>query len=58
MPPGAGAQLVVLLDQLVARLLCPVGVDAERGDTQRPAQRLPLQLAEARERLDFVETDD
>jgi hypothetical protein len=57
-PARAAAELVVLLNQLVARLLCPVGVDAERGNTQRPAQRLPLQLAEGRERLDFVETDD
>jgi hypothetical protein len=57
-PSGGVAQLVVLLDQLVTCLLRPVGVDAERSDTQRPAQRLPLQLAEGRQRLDFVETDD
>jgi hypothetical protein len=57
-PPGAGAKFVVLFDQLVPWLLRPVGVDAERSDAQRPAQRLPLQLAEGRQRLDFVETDD
>jgi hypothetical protein len=57
MPRGA-AELVVLLDQLIARVLGPVGVDAEGGDAQRPAQGLPLQLAEGRQRLDLVETDD
>jgi len=56
--PGACSELVVLLDQLVARLLGPVGVDAEGSDAQRPPQRFPLQLAEGRQRLDLVEPDD
>jgi hypothetical protein len=48
----------VLLDQLVAGVLGPVGVDPERSDTEWTPQRLPLQLAEGRQRLDLVEADD
>jgi hypothetical protein len=48
----------VLLDQLVAGLLRPVRVDAERADAERTPQRLPLELAEARQGVDLVEPDD
>jgi hypothetical protein len=55
---GAGAELVVFLDQLVACLLGPVGVDPEGGYSQRPSKRLPLELAERRQRLDLAKADD
>jgi hypothetical protein len=55
---GAAAELVVLLDQLIARLLRPVRVDAEGADAERTPQRLPLELAEGRQRLDLVEPND
>jgi hypothetical protein len=48
----------VVLDHLVAGMLSPVGIDAERGDSERPPQRLPLELSEARQGLDLVEPDD
>jgi hypothetical protein len=57
-PARAAPELVVLFDQLVARLLRPVGVDAECPHSQRSPQRLPLELAERRQRLDLVEADD
>jgi hypothetical protein len=57
-PTRPGSKLVVLLDQLVARRFRPVRVDPEGGDSERPSQRLPLELAEGRQRLDLVETND
>ena len=57
-PPGTAAELVVLLDQLVARRLGPVGVDPERAYAERPPERLPLELAESGQRLDVGEADD
>jgi hypothetical protein len=54
----AAAELVVVLDDLVARPLGPVGIDAERGDAERAPERLPLELSEARKGVDFVEPDD
>ena len=55
---GARSELVVLLDQLVTWALGPVGVDPERRHAERTPQRLPLELAERRQRLDLVEPDD
>jgi hypothetical protein len=48
----------VVLDHLVADLLGPVGIDAERRDAEGPPQRLPLELSEARQGLDLVEPDN
>jgi hypothetical protein len=55
---GPGAELVVLLDQLVSRRLGPVRVDAESGDAQWTAERLPLELPEGRQRLDLGQAND
>jgi hypothetical protein len=55
---GPGAELVVLLDQLVSRRLGPVCVDAESGDAQWTAERLPLELPEGRQRLDLGQAND
>jgi hypothetical protein len=54
----SAAELVVLLDQLIAGLLRPVRVDAEGADPEGTPERLPLELAEGRQRLDLIEPDD
>jgi hypothetical protein len=55
---GPRTELVVLLDQLVARRLGPVRVDAEGGDAERAAERLPFELPEGRQRLDLGQAND
>jgi len=54
---GTVPELVVALDQLVSRRLGPIRVDAERTYPERPSQRLPLEVAERRQRLDLGQAD-
>jgi hypothetical protein len=53
---GAGAVLVVGLDQRIAGGVGAVGVDAERGYPERPADRAPEAVLE-RNAVEVVEVD-